>query len=98
MDFNDKASIVAECWMTTREIEQWQDLHKYLDLGFPLAYAQANKFAELENSGKALVDEAYSLIITSLGVPEDADYEDFEAILDANIALNGTEEDSEDKD
>ncbi len=99
MDFNTKADIVSDCWMTTREIEAWKQLHKYLDLGFPLAYAQINDFATLNDKGKALVDEAYDIIVATLTIPADVDYADFEAMLDANIALNEKEEDkgSEDK-
>lgn len=95
MDFDTKADIVSDCWMTTREIEAWKQLHKYLDLGFPLAYAHLNKFAVLENKGKALVDEAYDIIVATLSIPADVDYKDFEAMLDANIALNENKDDKD---
>lgn len=98
MDFDTKADIVSDCWMTTREIEAWKQLHKYLDLGFPLAYAHVNDFATLDDKGKALVDEAYDIIVATLSISADVDYADFEAMLDANIALNEKEEDKDSED
>lgn len=89
MDFDKQADIVSDCWMITRGVEPWQDLHKYLDLGFPLAYSHVNEFAELTDKGKALVEEAYSIILRTLHI-EDKEYEDFEALLDENIAQNET--------
>lgn len=91
MEFDTKASIVAEAWLVIREVEQWNDVAKYADLGFPLAYAHENGFATLSKQGQVLVEETYSIIRDTLGI-EDIDYEDFEAMLDANIAMQEAED------
>ncbi len=95
MEFDKKAAIVAECWMIVRDQEVWEQLLKYGDLGFPLAYAHDNDFVELKERGRGFVEEVYDVMISTLGVP-DEDYADFEAILDKNIAMNETPEEPAD--
>lgn len=87
MNFDDKASIVAECWMIVRKQEAWQQLMEYGDLGFPLAYAYVNKAVSLEDTGVTFVEEVYDVMLASLGIP-DEEYVDFEALLDKHIELN----------
>lgn len=97
MDFDTKAEIVAECWMIVRDQEAWQELLKYGDLGFPLAYSHVNKIATLEEKGTGFVEDVYTVMVATLGIP-DEEYADFEAMLDKNIALNENKDDDVDKD
>jgi hypothetical protein len=94
MEFDKKAAVVAECWMIVREQEVWKDLLKYGDLGYPLAYAYDNGMIELKDKARNFVEEVYDVMLASLGIP-DEDYENFEALLDKNIAMNPEPEDSE---
>ncbi len=95
MEFDRVANIVSECWMTTREIDEWKEIHKYLDLGFPLSYSHVNNFATLSENGQRLVEEGYAIIRDSLGI-DDKEYDNFEAMLDENIAINSEQEEPDD--
>ena len=99
MDFDNKAAIVAECWMVVREQEPWQELLKYGDLGFPLAYSHDKGIVVLEeeSKGKGFVEDVYTVMLATLGVP-DEEYADFEAILDKNIELNKDKEPAPEED
>lgn len=85
MDFETKCNIVAECWLITRNHESWQELLKYGDIGFPLAYAVKENIATVDERGENFIEELYSLLVSTLDIP-DVEYADFEAMLDANIA------------
>ena len=91
MGFDDKAKVVAECWMIVRDAETWDEIVNYGDLGFPLAYAHLAELAELKEDGRKLVNDIYEIILKSLDLPEDKFYEDFEAVLDEKIALQGSD-------
>ena len=87
MDFDDKAHVVAEAWMLVRKSSEWDDVVKYGDVGFPLAYAYDNDLCSVqEGRGRAYVEEVYELLLNILQVP-DIEYADFEAMLDKNIEL-----------
>lgn len=89
MDTKTKAKIVSEAWLSTRGIEQWESVHRYLDIGFPLAFAAENGMATLTKKGTAIIDEAYGVIVKSLGLDLDTEYESFDQMLDDNITANG---------
>lgn len=98
MNFDDKAAIVAECWMIVRKQEAWEQLMAYGDLGFPLAYAYVNKAISLEEKGVTFIEEVYDVMVASLDIPEE-DYVDFEAMLDKHIELHpeDTDEDTQEQ-
>lgn len=98
MDFNTKANIVAECWLVTRNHDAWQELIKYGDLGFPLAYAVTENVATVSEKGVAFIEELYDLIVATLDINPDMEYEDFEAMLDANIEKFGGDNEDEKQD
>lgn len=90
-ELDRKAKIVAECWMLTRDVDTWAEIIKYGDLGFPLAYAHTAKLVRLEKPGVISVLEVYNIILESLEVDPDKQYEDFEAVLDQRIEDQGIE-------
>lgn len=94
MNFDKKAQIVSEAWMLIRKSGEWDEIVKYGDVGFPLAYAHDNELATIKEGGKKYVLEMYDLIANVLQIPNDEEYEDFEAMLDKNIEMF-SEEDSE---
>lgn len=96
MDFKKKASIVSECWLATRTHHAWEELIKYGDLGFPLAYAVNDNMATVDSRGEAFIEELYSLIVTTLDIDPEAEYENFENMLDANIEKFKDDEESSD--
>lgn len=92
MDTKTKAKIVSEAWLSTRGIEQWKSVHHYLDIGFPLAFASDNGMATLTKKGSAIIDEAYAVIINSLSLDINKEYESFDDLLDENITNNTEQE------
>lgn len=96
MDFKKKAEIVTECWLATKTHKQWHELIQYGDLGFPLAYAVNDGMATVDARGQAFIEELYDLIVVTLDIDSDAEYENFEAMLDANIEKFGGGTASED--
>ena len=97
MDIKTKAGIVAECWMIVRNEDAWQQLIKYGDLGFPLAYAYTEGAIDLKERGAALVSEVYDVMLASLNIPADEEYKDFEAVLDKHLELFPPEDEEEAK-
>jgi hypothetical protein len=97
MDIKSKAGVVAECWMIVRNEEAWEQLIKYGDLGFPLAYAFTEGAIELNEQGENLVTEIYDVILASLNIPADEEYADFEAVLDKHLELFPPEDEEETK-
>lgn len=86
MNFDTKVDIVAECWMVTRNVEAWKELLTYGDIGFPLAYAYKTDLVELKSDkAKVYIEELYEIIAKTLDIDVDAEYNDFEDMLDANI-------------
>jgi len=94
MEFDDKARVVAECWMVVRDHDAWDEIVQYGDLGFPLAYSHVAELSELTDDGKKLVVDVYDIILKSLEV-EDKFYRTFEDVLDEKIALQEEEDEDE---
>lgn len=84
MNFQSKAKIVGECWLTTRSDPQWAELNKYADLGLPLGYACSANLVEPNEQAISFVEETYDLLVAILEIPT-KDYKDFEEMLQQNI-------------
>ena len=98
-EFDRKAKIAAQCWMLTREVETWAEIIKYGDIGFPLAYAHTAGLVEVNKKGAVPVLEVYDIIVESLDIDPDKEYEDFEAMLDQRIEdQDADEENTEESD
>lgn len=87
MDFQTKCQIVADCWEDTMEIDQWQWVHKQMNLGMPLAYAAVENAVSLNEAGKDYIEQAYDTIVLALGLSLDVDYSDFQEMCNINIAM-----------
>lgn len=87
MDFQTKCMIVSDCWSQTLEDEQWQWVHKQMNLGMPLAYAAVEDSVTLHDQGKQYVEQAYTLIAMALGLDEDGEYTSFDQMCELNIAM-----------
>ena len=95
MDTKTKAEIVAQAWDATRDrsngmkpFEQWESVHRYLDIGFPLAFAVTSGMVTLTKRGTDIIDESYGIIAKALSLDLNKDYESFEDMLDENIMNN----------
>ena len=80
--FSSKCEILADLWMNYRTDEEFEDFVEYNDLGLPLAYAVSNQIAEVTNTGKALIEETFDLLLGGLGISEDTGFETLDDIFD----------------
>jgi hypothetical protein len=77
-----KTEILADLWMNYRGDEEFSDFLEYNDLGLPLAYASLNKIVKLSPQGEAMIDETFSLLLTSLGLEDtDEGYQSLDDLL-----------------
>ena len=84
MNYQEKERVVAQAWFVIMANEDWADVKKYGDIGFPLAYAAQNGFATLNKGGKEFVEEVYQILLQALDIP-DVDYESFSQMNETAI-------------
>jgi hypothetical protein len=72
--FENKCIILSDLWLNYRQDEELQDMFNYFDLAFPLAFAEVEGIANINELGKQLVDECWEQFITALG-KEDTGFE-----------------------
>jgi hypothetical protein len=75
-----KCEILAEVWMDYREDVNFEDLFKYGDLAFPLAYSITNGIVKNTKKAESFVVEVFDLMIASFGI-EDTGFEDLDDIF-----------------
>ena len=81
-EFLTKTEILAELWMNYRNDSEFDDFIEYNDLGLPLSYAVANGLVKPEASGKQMIEETFSVLLSSLGIAEDTGFEALDDVLD----------------
>lgn len=87
-ELDRRCRIVADAWLAMRDSDNWQQLVRYGDVGFPLGYAVSQGFAVCTPQGAASIDEMYQLIVTKLGVLNHAHHATFaELLADARVPL-----------
>jgi hypothetical protein len=82
MDFSKKCEVLAELWMNYRQDEELKDFTEYNDLGLPLAYIGHTELGSINESGKIFIDETYNLFCVALGLDEEMEYENLNAMLE----------------
>lgn len=80
-EFNTKAEILSDLWMNYRNDEALTDFFEYNDLGLPLAYAITFDIATLKETGKAMIEEAFDLLLAALDIEEDEGYSNIDELL-----------------
>ena len=81
--FSDQCVILADLWLNYRNDQGFSDFMEYNDIGLPLAYAVANKVAEVTPTGEALIGETFDLLLEGLGV-DDTGFDNLDDLLDSN--------------
>lgn len=79
-DFSKVCEILSDLWMDYREDEEFRDFIEYNDIGLPLAYAFANDIAKPTDTGKGIVEETWSLLLTGFDL-EDTGFDSLDDIL-----------------
>jgi hypothetical protein len=89
--FEAKCDILAEVWVQYKHDPEWGDFVEYNDLGLPLAYAISTEIVTSTPKAQILVNETFVLLLSALGVEDDA----FESFDDLMIAVAQVELDDE---
>lgn len=80
--FSNRCEILADLWLGYRQDEEFRDFIEYNDLGLPLAYAFANEIAKETEIAERYINESYELLAESLGVSDEDEFENLEAMLE----------------
>ena len=81
--FADKVEILSDLWMYHRSDEDFENLFEYADLGLPLAYAKSTDLIDaLTTRAVDLINEAFDMLLGTLGIEEDAGYATLDEMLD----------------
>lgn len=81
-DFSNRCNLLAELWIDFRDDEDFVGFIESNDLGFPLAYAFANKLANLTDVGETLINETWDLLLEALDIKEDVGFDSLQALFD----------------
>lgn len=78
-----KTKILADLWVVTEHQESWDKFRQWANIGLPLALAVEAGMATLTESGQAIIDETYNMLLAVMELDEADEYEDLKAIFDA---------------
>lgn len=99
--FEDKVDILADFWMSYRYDEEFENFTDSADLGLPLAYARQNDMVQLGPIAVDMINEAFDMLLGTLGIEEDTGYETLDGLLGLEeyqipvVYVNEEEEDEE---
>ena len=79
-DFFIKCQIMSELYQNYREDVEWKDLIEFNDIGFPLAYFNAEYLALPSVDGVRFIDETWDLLLAELNL-DDTGFDDLEHLL-----------------
>lgn len=79
--FQNKAKILAELWMTYREDDAFAEFVEYNDIGLPLAYFISTDLVSPTPKANIYIEESFDLLLASLGLDEDQEFETFNDML-----------------
>lgn len=95
-DFDKKCEILAELWLNYRDEEEYEEYISYNDLGLPLAYMLAHGIVKNPSEyAMVFVDEAFDLLLSTLGIQEDPGFDNIEEIFGTEVSGWGEEEEEE---
>ena len=80
-----RAGILSEFWLNFRDAEEYKDLIQYADLAFPLAYSVESGIVKMNDRIKPFIDEAFDLLLASIGIEEDNGFETLDDILGLDL-------------
>lgn len=90
MKYKDKERIVAQAWFVIMANEEWKDVAKFGDIGFPIAYCAQQGIVETKPEAEAFVKEVYGILLQSFDIP-DEDYESFSEMNEKAIEVRENE-------
>jgi hypothetical protein len=75
--YNDYLHILAELWINFEDDERLTSLFEFNNLGFPLAYAQANNLAVITDEGARYVTQTWQSVLDGFEL-EDIGFDSFD--------------------
>jgi hypothetical protein len=81
-NFETKCSILSDLWLNYKDNEELEDFVEYNDLGLPLAYLIHTNLVTPTDEGMPYVDETFDLLVSSLGLDLDTEYESLNQLMD----------------
>lgn len=90
MNYKDKERIVSQAWFVIMANDEWKDVAKFGDIGFPLAYAAQQGIVTMKPDAKVFVEEVYGILLQSFDIP-DEDYESFSQMNEKAIEVRENE-------
>ena len=80
--FENQCAILADLWLNYKSNEELEDFIEYNDLGLPLAYLIHTGLASVTDDGIVYVDETFDLLLSSLGLDLEGEYETLNELMD----------------
>lgn len=81
MDFDTKASILADILVTFGTVPEWTPFILYANTGLPFAWGHTHEYLTLNDKGRTAVLETWDMLVKALEI-SDAEYSDLQAMLD----------------
>jgi hypothetical protein len=85
MEFDAKAKILSDAWVTIQNVPEWAGFVKWGSLGLAYAFGYTLNQVTLSDEAKGIVEQAYEMFLTVLELP-DVEYESLSAVFDAAVA------------
>ncbi len=80
--YNTKYAILSELWTQYKTDKDMADFFEYNDLGLPLALMIEQKIVESTPVAQVYIEETFELLVESLGLDPDEEYESIEEMFD----------------
>lgn len=79
--YTKKCEILSEVWFEFRNSEVLKEVIEYGDLGFPLAYAIAEKIIESSPLAENFVNDVWEMFLYNLSIEEDTGFESLDDVF-----------------
>ena len=83
-----KCKVVSEAWLNIKNEDSWADLVRYLDLAFPIAFLVSGGMGQFSRDAIGFVEEGYDVLLSSLDVKADKEYESWAEVAELAIKQN----------
>jgi hypothetical protein len=78
--YSKRVGILAEFWVDLRE--NYPELIRYGDLGFPLAYAISEGVVPSTPQAEKYINEIWELALKEMGIKKDTGFENIDQLID----------------
>ena len=86
--YSNKVEVLADIWMSDRNLEMLEELFTYGDLGFPLAYAIQAKIITSSPLAEEYINELWDLLLNAFEVEDNGLIESRELLYQMSPVLD----------